>query len=81
MKIFAVGCSFSSFHSGKCGLGNSWIHQIAKNYPDAEVYDASLGGAGNDSIQLRFRFLEQKYGKPDKVIVQLTNPARLSIVQ
>ena len=80
MKIFAVGCSFSSFHSGKCGLGNSWIHQIAKNYPDAEVYDASLGGAGNDSIQLRFRFLEQKYGKPDKVIVQLTNPARLSIL-
>ena len=76
MKIFALGCSFSSFHSGMCGFGNSWVHRLAKDNPEHHIYDASLGGAGNDHILHRLMLLEKNYGVADKIIVQLTNPNR-----
>jgi len=80
MKIFVFGCSFSSFHSGMCGFGKSWVHRLAKDNPEHHIYDASLGGAGNDSILHRLMLLEKNYGEPNKIIVQLTNPNRISIL-
>ncbi len=78
MKIFVFGCSFSSFHSGMCGFGNSWVHRLAQDNPEHHIYDASLGGAGNDHILHRLMLLEKNHGVPDKIIVQLTNPNRVT---
>jgi len=81
MKIFVGGCSFSSYKSGRCGVGKSWPHLLAKQHTGHQVYDCTYGGAGNDTLLHRLQILETNFGKPEKVIIQLTTPARTGIIQ
>jgi len=74
-KLFIGGCSYSHWSDGKC-FEQSYPALIAKNYPDWHVYDASYGGSANDGIFWRFQHLEEKFGPPDKVIVQWTTNGR-----
>lgn len=78
MNLAIIGCSYSNYYDGDC-FGNTYPKLIADNYSNINVYDASLGGASNDSCYLRLQNIEKNFGSIDKIIVQLTLPYRTSI--
>jgi len=79
MNLAIIGCSYSNFWDGDI-FGKTYPKLIADDYPDINIYDASLGGAGNDSCYLRLQNIEKNFGSIDKIIVQLTLPYRSTVV-
>ena len=58
MNLAIIGCSYSNYYDGDC-FGNTYPKLIADNYSNINVYDASLGGASNDSCYLRLQNIEK----------------------
>ena len=79
MKIAVLGCSYSNWWDAEI-FNESVPALIAKNNLDITVYDASIGGGGNNSLYLRVKNIEKNFGSLDKVIVQLTTPHRSSVI-
>lgn len=79
MNLAIIGCSYTNYWDGNL-FGNTYPKLIADDHSNINVYDASIGGSGNDSCYLRLRNIERNFGPIDKIIVQLTLPYRSTIV-
>lgn len=79
MRIAVLGCSYSNWWDGNI-FNESVPALIAKDNANITMYDASVGGSGNNSLYLRVKHIEKEFGPLDKVIVQLTTPQRTSII-
>lgn len=79
MKIAVLGCSYSNWWDANI-FNESVPALIAKDNANITVYDASIGGCGNNSLYLRVKNIEKNFGSLDKVIVQLTTTNRSSII-
>ena len=61
MNLAIIGCSYTNYWDGNL-FGNTYPKLIADDHSDINVYDASIGGAGNDSCYLRLRNIERNFG-------------------
>jgi hypothetical protein len=73
--IFVVGCSFSH-HDIYVKPNETWPF-LLQNDLNCRIVNCSVPGNSNLSYFYRLKEAEEQFGKPDKVIVQLTGLQRL----
>lgn len=77
MKIFVVGCSYTSWSdTGNPNPGQTWPALLSRYNTDHTVVDCSFPGLSNNAYFFRLQQAEHFFGKADKVIVQWTTPYR-----
>ena len=74
-KIFVIGCSYRH-HDVYVEPNETWPSLLQEN-TGYTIINCSLPGSSNFSYFYRLQEIEKEYGKPDKVIVQLTSLHRL----
>ena len=73
--IFVVGCSFSH-HDVYVKPNETWPF-LLQNDLDCRIINCAVPGNSNLSYFYRLKEVEEQFGKPDKVIVQLTGLQRI----
>jgi hypothetical protein len=73
--IFVIGCSYSH-HDSNLEPEQSWPAILAET-TGYKIINGSLPGSSNDSYFRRLLEMESLFGKPDQVIIQITNPNRV----
>lgn len=73
--IFVVGCSYSH-HDIYVRPKQTWPSLLQDDLK-CKIINCSVPGNSNLSYFYRLKELEYQFGKPDKVIVQLTSPDRV----
>jgi hypothetical protein len=73
--IFIMGCSFSH-HDVYVNADETWPSLLQEEL-NCTIINGSIPGNSNLGYFYRLKEMEQKFGTPDKVVIQLTGPHRL----